>query len=221
MVKPTFSNLPEEKRQRIIDVALEEFAARPFTKASLSNIVARAGIAKGSMYQYFEDKKDLFLYLLDLAIEQKLDYIKREVNLEAGFFDAFEQTLRVGTKFNLSHPQLGSLMANIMEPSSEEVLREVSEKSRHLTIEFFQNMISKGQVNGEIRKDVDPRFMATLMYSLLGTGLTEYVLESIGVTTKEYLSKPELQEKITQDTIDFIIAQVMSFLQSGLRAERG
>jgi AcrR family transcriptional regulator len=71
MPKTTFFNLPEEKRRLILDLAIEEFAERDYKSASISNIVARAGIAKGSLYQYFEDKHDLYLYLIELAGEEK------------------------------------------------------------------------------------------------------------------------------------------------------
>ena len=61
MPKETFFNLPEVKRGAILDAALEEFAAYPYDQASVNRIVARAGIPKGSFYQYFENKKDLYL----------------------------------------------------------------------------------------------------------------------------------------------------------------
>jgi hypothetical protein len=54
----TFSNLPEEKRQRILRIAIDEFADNDYDSASVSRIVARAGIAKGSFYQCFVDKDD-------------------------------------------------------------------------------------------------------------------------------------------------------------------
>lgn len=47
--KSTFTNLQAAKRQAIIDIAIEEFAAHPYATASVSHIVARAGIAKGSL----------------------------------------------------------------------------------------------------------------------------------------------------------------------------
>ncbi len=53
MPQATFFNLPEEKRQKILECALDEFAAHDYDSASVSKIVAKAGIAKGSLYQYF------------------------------------------------------------------------------------------------------------------------------------------------------------------------
>ena len=60
----TFFNLPESKRQRLIDGAMKEFMAKSLNEASISNIVKNAGISRGSFYQYFEDKKDLYYFLI-------------------------------------------------------------------------------------------------------------------------------------------------------------
>ena len=64
MPSNTFLNLPDDKRERIISAALEEFANNDFRNASITRMVRSLGIAKGSVYQYFKDKKDLYLYLL-------------------------------------------------------------------------------------------------------------------------------------------------------------
>jgi AcrR family transcriptional regulator len=65
MPKPTFFRLPDEKRQRLMDAAVQEFTRAPFAKASVSNIIQTAGIPRGSFYQYFEDKQDIFFYMLE------------------------------------------------------------------------------------------------------------------------------------------------------------
>ena len=57
MPKDTFTNLPEEKRRHFLNIAIKEFAEHPYNTASISEIVRQAGIAKGSVYQYFENKK--------------------------------------------------------------------------------------------------------------------------------------------------------------------
>jgi AcrR family transcriptional regulator len=71
MPKPTFLNLPDAKRDRITELALDEFSTHPYRQASLSRIVARAGIAKGSMYQYFENKLDLYRWLVTDELERR------------------------------------------------------------------------------------------------------------------------------------------------------
>lgn len=64
MPTETFLHLPEEKRARFVSAAWEEFLRVPFEEASINKIVLKARIPRGSFYQYFTDKKDLFYYLL-------------------------------------------------------------------------------------------------------------------------------------------------------------
>lgn len=75
MPKLTFYNLSEEKQQKLIGAAQEEFSAVPFYNVSIANIVKTAGIPRGSFYQYFEDKEDLYLFLLNgLAKNRKEEF---------------------------------------------------------------------------------------------------------------------------------------------------
>lgn len=77
MCKETFLRLPEEKRNRILDAAWEEFTSVSFTKASINRIIRRAEIPRGSFYQYFDDKDDLFHYLMKEVREQFADGYRR------------------------------------------------------------------------------------------------------------------------------------------------
>ena len=72
MPKATFFRLPKAKQQRLMDAAYQEFARAPFNEASISNIIKQAGIPRGSYYQYFDDKADLYFYLLE-NVRQRTD----------------------------------------------------------------------------------------------------------------------------------------------------
>lgn len=65
MPTETFLRLPEEKRSRFLNAAWEEFTRTSFADVSINQIVRQAGIPRGSFYQYFVDKRDLFVYLMD------------------------------------------------------------------------------------------------------------------------------------------------------------
>lgn len=77
MPSTTFFNLPEEKRERLLQAAREEFSRVPYDEASINRIIHTAGIPRGSFYMYFTDKEDLFRYLLE-------DYLHRFSHLLRG-----------------------------------------------------------------------------------------------------------------------------------------
>lgn len=62
MPKETFFHLPLEKQQRIMKAAKKEFSKSPLAEASIAKIIKDADIPRGSFYQYFEDKEDLYFY---------------------------------------------------------------------------------------------------------------------------------------------------------------
>ncbi len=57
-----------DRRQAIIDAALEEFIARGFTATRLDDIAKRAGVAKGTIYLHFKDKESMFEELIRTAL---------------------------------------------------------------------------------------------------------------------------------------------------------
>lgn len=71
MPKKTFFNLPIDKKQKIIDAAYDLFIENDYKDVNIRSIAKKAGISIGSFYQYFDDKDDLYLFLMT-EIEKKI-----------------------------------------------------------------------------------------------------------------------------------------------------
>lgn len=65
MPTSTFFRLPQKKQVKIMTSAFKEFSRVPLSEGSIANIISDADIPRGSFYQYFKDKEDIFYYLLD------------------------------------------------------------------------------------------------------------------------------------------------------------
>ena len=63
MPTATWANLDPAKRDRVLQAAMREFGARGFSAGSINVIARDAGIAKGSVFQYFADKGDLYTHV--------------------------------------------------------------------------------------------------------------------------------------------------------------
>ena len=68
MPTDTFMNLPTEKKTVILQAARKEFARVTYREASINRMIEEAGISRGSFYQYFPDKKDLLLFIMQESI---------------------------------------------------------------------------------------------------------------------------------------------------------
>ena len=68
-MNPKFFQLPEEKQQHIINAAYKVFAGNSYKKAPMSEIADECGISKALLFHYFENKKELYLFLWKQAEE--------------------------------------------------------------------------------------------------------------------------------------------------------
>ncbi len=153
MPKETFFNLPSEKRQKIIDLAIEEFAENDYKNASISHIVARAGIAKGSFYQYFADKQDLYLYLIQLSMEEKAAFLSQNPPPEAqNIFTQLLWLFNIGLGFEFNNPQLARIGFRAIyddAPLPSETRQVIEDGSMN----YFRKLVMQGKEQGTI----DPR----------------------------------------------------------------
>ncbi|WP_078544513.1 TetR/AcrR family transcriptional regulator [Litchfieldia alkalitelluris] len=106
MPKITFHNLPDDKKQKLIQAVKKEFSRVPVYEASISNIIKTANIPRGSFYQYFEDKEDAYYYLLnEMVLELNNVFIalltKHEGNLFEAMVDLFKLIIDEDENFYL------------------------------------------------------------------------------------------------------------------------
>ena len=91
MPTETFFNLPEAKQQRILAAAQKEFSRVALNEASIANVVKDAEIARGSFYQYFENKEDLYFYYFHTVRKDSHRYLVQSIQKAHGdVFDGVE-----------------------------------------------------------------------------------------------------------------------------------
>lgn len=126
MPKPTFNNLPETKRKHFIRESYIEFGLHSYESASITNLVRRLGIAKGSVYQYFDDKRDLYQFLV-IEASRQLETLEQQAcpyNNEP-FFDWYLKLVMVEVKFYFSFPQYAILFQQVLSTINND-LKDIS-----------------------------------------------------------------------------------------------
>lgn len=84
MPTSTFFNLPPPKREKLLHAAVAEFARRPCGEVSINRIIQAAEIPRGSFYQYFSDKTDLFRHVLRCYDRQLKEAVVKSLDLCGG-----------------------------------------------------------------------------------------------------------------------------------------
>lgn len=93
MPSQTFFNLPKEKQDRIMAAARGEFFTHSFDEASINRLIKAAGIPRGSFYQYFADKEDVYFYLGEQISQRMMEGARKE--LAACGYDPFALARKV------------------------------------------------------------------------------------------------------------------------------
>ncbi|PYZ91973.1 TetR family transcriptional regulator [Salipaludibacillus keqinensis] len=128
-----FENLDEEKKQRILNAAFQEFAEHGFEKASTNRIVKKAKIGKGMLFYYFNNKRELYYYLIDFSLDLVLkDYLERIDTSETDFIERLKRTAKFKLSIFAENPHLFNFIGAFVLVEKEELPLELKEKYERL-----------------------------------------------------------------------------------------
>ena len=143
----TFFNLPAEKKHKILKAANKEFARVPLEQASIKNIVEDAEIARGSFYQYFENKQDLFDYIMTSKTGDMEKNLMEMIENENGniiniFITMYDHLIEVG-KIRRNNKLFRQIFENI-KTSDNLMLTRKEEMNKKLE-KTLQDLYSKNR----------------------------------------------------------------------------
>ena len=164
MPKPTFFNLSEEKRKRIFNAAVKEFASRRFSEASINKIVKEAKIPWGSYYQYFDDKEDIYRYVYTEILRKKRDivYNTEIVDLNSDAFEICIQSVKASYEWGKANPEYNNV-GLLMDIDFSDVAVEL----RTMANESLKKLIERDKQRGLIRPEVDTEMIVEMIATLI------------------------------------------------------
>jgi TetR/AcrR family transcriptional regulator len=204
----TFLNLKKERQQEIIDACLEEFSFHDYRDASLTRIIAKLGIAKGSFYRYFESKRDLYRYLIEYAKTHN-NRLFNEIFSDSNddILDSWAKFYLAAVKLDNEFPLFSYFGYKVFQERNNIILGNVALKSKETGIKFLKQLFLEQQKNGKIRKDIDLELMIfTLMQ--INEGFLDYLTIKHKIDFKENIKNKKplfpLPEKLLKrDLLDF------------------
>lgn len=209
--KNTFWNLSAAKREKIEAVLVREFATNGYQKASLNSIARDTGIAKGSLYQYFDNKEMIFLFVFDRfteLVKKMVGQPERAAVQSFSFWEAIRQVLIAGMAFIDSFPDYFQLYLNVLFEQDVPRREELIARVRLFSMEYFSPLIAAGQQGKSIRADISVAMIVFMIDAVLDRFLQGYACAYLdgGLHLAEKKSA-DLQEEIDE---------LIAVLRSGL-----
>lgn len=150
-----FESLSEEKKKRILDAAIEEFATNGYDKASTNSIVKKADISKGILFHYFKSKKNLFIYIFDYCMTHLVNkyYSAKEPEPK----DIFERFMWISIrkmKITQEEPLMNKLVFSAISNMPESLKPELTEKYNTYYAKEMPRFF-EGIDTSKFRKEID------------------------------------------------------------------
>ncbi|MDP4153602.1 MAG: TetR/AcrR family transcriptional regulator [Bacillota bacterium] len=209
MPKRTFNRLDDDKQERIMRAAIEEFQAHGFEKSKIEVIAQNAGVAKGSIYQYFDDKKELFLYSITWSLEYFMRIIDRQTPLkDMDVYDYFLSGNRERFELIKKEPLLVSFSMAVSSGKYGVLVQEANNELYRIGEEYELKLIANGKKRGTIRDDLDDK---TLL--LFFQGVTEKFSMEIMAKVSEFKNEPTEDQTIEMESL---LNNMVSLLKRGM-----
>jgi len=154
---PRFHKLPSEKRERLMEVAAQEFATYGFDDASVNRILETVQMSKGAAYYYFEDKVDLFFTVIQYCNERlKLFDLELDpATLTAeNFWPTFAELHRQPLLRSFEQPWLFAAVRAAEHLSPAALQRDPLSTFATQIKSWIMNIVKRGQELGVIRSDM-------------------------------------------------------------------
>lgn len=182
MKKPKWTRRSEDRPKEICAAALEVFAEKGFAAAKLDEIARRAGVSKGTLYLYFEDKADLFRAVVRSAVSPNLDAIQGAVAaLDVPFASLYPMLLARFAEMTGRVP-IGAVAKMVIGESRNfpELAKVWHDEVVGKAVETITALVERAQERGEVRPGEARLYAFSMMAPLVMGVLWQEILQPAG-----------------------------------------
>lgn len=158
-----------KRKNELIEAALDEFAVKNYENASLNVILKNAGISKGTFYYHFQDKQELYVFLLKSAHKTECKFInsrmKERINDFKGkdIFERFKLQTQIAYEFAVTFPKYFKLGIMFRKESGTEIYeyaKNIIEKNKEV---WLEEKIKKAIKDGDFNNRFSDEFIVKIV----------------------------------------------------------
>lgn len=170
MPRPTWDNLEQRRRDRVLHAAMAEFGRRGYSGASLNVIAREAGVAKGSLFQYFDDKFDFYAHVAEqTSLTIYAAMLPRLGGPAPGesFASYFADLLDGWIDYMAAHPLERGVTAATTLEIDPEIRQAVREPVHRLYAHGLRPLLTQAVASGDLPPGTDIEALLSMLVLLL------------------------------------------------------
>ena len=200
-----------------MQVALQEFAAYNYEAASINRIIQKLGIARGSVYQYFENKLDLWLYLKEYSEQVKASFILKVNRAEFPDFWQYFRALYInGLSFDLEAPLSSQFLYRVgFKENSQEVaayLDDWKKKAREMLGQMVEAEKALGSFEPFLSTEIIVHFLMTMSLSI-----ADLLQEKYHVNFDENIKQGKMLFANNKKELESAVSELIQLLENALK----
>ncbi|HNX38514.1 MAG TPA: TetR/AcrR family transcriptional regulator [Candidatus Cloacimonadota bacterium] len=170
---------PDDKRLLILRAAIEVFARRGYSNATVNEVAERAGIASGTVYLYFHNKVDLFIKSMREVIGNRLTEIKKIVRNEVTAIDKLNRFISQNIQLFTQSKDAVRFMVVEWRKSEDFINLNPGYNPFEEYLDYVEGLCREAVESRAIRK-VNPRTLAFMIVGTMDFVLTQWVSDPDG-----------------------------------------
>jgi AcrR family transcriptional regulator len=163
----------EERRRQILDAAVRVFARKGYHESRVGDIAKDAGVAYGLVYHYFDSKGAVLEAVFREAWGRLLAALREVEEADATAPERLELVVKIVLRTWRDDPDLVRLLVREVTRSPQ-LQREIDEIAQAFAL--LERIVAQGQEEGTLRRNLDARLAAWMLYGALEEILTGWVL---------------------------------------------
>jgi TetR/AcrR family transcriptional regulator, cholesterol catabolism regulator len=173
----------------ILQAASRLFTEKGFHKATIEDIAEGAGIGKGTVYEYFKNKNELFIKMIEHNINLYHSSISEKLKSNDGFIDRLYSFIDLHEEIIRQNIQSVNFMIesggmSLVEPETKKTVCELMINSRNAVVKMILTVLGKAEEEGKIRK-VDGELAADMFYAMVIRSCVRFVMHNMDRTSIE------------------------------------
>lgn len=213
--KEAFERATDERKEKILEVGIKEFASKGYEKANINIIAKKAGISIGLMYKYFSTKEDLFITCIQRGMSILDDAVDEILQSDDKLIVKAEKLIRTTCQLSQRDANYVKLYNEITSERDSEKAMEFAKGIEGETSKKYVKCITDALAKGDVRQDMDPRLFAFFLDNLL-TSL------QFSFTCDYYRNRLEIYTgvNVAELSEDQIVRQLLKFIESAFTFEK-